>query len=76
MEDRYIAILAQWNRRATSTRVTSMVTECIGKAIFAATVRRRLRMSGLYSRVPRVCGFLSVQSRGARVNWTCKLDFV
>ncbi|GFV71368.1 transposable element Tcb1 transposase [Trichonephila clavipes] len=26
MEDRYIAIVAKWNRRATFTRVTSMVT--------------------------------------------------
>ncbi|GFU71855.1 uncharacterized protein TNCV_1627961 [Trichonephila clavipes] len=40
-EDRYIAIVAKWNRRATSTRVTSMVTASIGKDISAATVRRR-----------------------------------
>ncbi|GFX57183.1 uncharacterized protein TNCV_2964621 [Trichonephila clavipes] len=39
--DRYIAIVAKRNRRATSTRVTSMVTGSIGKAISAATVRRR-----------------------------------
>ncbi|GFU93307.1 HTH_Tnp_Tc3_2 domain-containing protein [Trichonephila clavipes] len=37
-EDRYIAIVAKWNRRVTSTRVTSMVRASIGKAIFAATV--------------------------------------
>ncbi|GFT24923.1 transposable element Tcb2 transposase [Trichonephila clavipes] len=41
-KDRCIAIVAKWNRRATSTRVTSMVTASIGKAISAATVRRRL----------------------------------
>ncbi|GFT52097.1 transposable element Tcb1 transposase [Trichonephila clavipes] len=68
-EDRYIAIVAKRNRRATSTRVTSMVTASIGKAISAATVRRRLPMNGLYARVPRVSVPLSVQSRGARLNW-------
>ncbi|GFX39688.1 tyrosine-protein phosphatase 69D [Trichonephila clavipes] len=55
---------AKRNRRATSTRVTSMVTAFIGKAISAATVRRRLHMNGLYARVPRVCVPLSIQSRG------------
>ncbi|GFX22605.1 HTH_Tnp_Tc3_2 domain-containing protein [Trichonephila clavipes] len=39
-EDQYIAIVAKRNRRATSTRVTSMVTASIGKAISAPpTVR-------------------------------------
>ncbi|GFU49484.1 transposable element Tcb1 transposase [Trichonephila clavipes] len=68
-EDRYIAIVAKRNCRATSTRVTSMVTASIGKAISAATIRRRLHMNGLYARVPRVCVPLSVQSRGARLKW-------
>ncbi|GFX46252.1 HTH_Tnp_Tc3_2 domain-containing protein [Trichonephila clavipes] len=68
-ENRCIAIVAKQNRRATSTRVTSMVTASIGKAISAATVRRRLYMNGLYTRVPRVCVPLSVQSRGARLKW-------
>ncbi|GFV82318.1 HTH_Tnp_Tc3_2 domain-containing protein [Trichonephila clavipes] len=45
----------------------SMVTASIGKAISAATVRRRLHMNGLYARVPRVCIPLSVQSRGSRL---------
>ncbi|GFX58005.1 HTH_Tnp_Tc3_2 domain-containing protein [Trichonephila clavipes] len=40
-EDRYISIVTKRNRRATSTRATSMVTASIGKAISAATVRRR-----------------------------------
>ncbi|GFV71805.1 transposable element Tcb2 transposase [Trichonephila clavipes] len=66
-EDRYIAIVTKRNRRATSTSVTSMVTAFIGKAI--STVRRRLHMNGLYARVPRVCVPLSVQSRGARLQW-------
>ncbi|GFY03330.1 transposable element Tcb2 transposase [Trichonephila clavipes] len=68
-EDRYIAIVAKRNRKATSTRVTSMVTMSIGKAISAATVRRTLHMNGLNARVPRVCVPLSVQSRGARLKW-------
>ena len=38
-EDRYIAILAKRNRRATSTRVTFLVTASIGKTISADTVR-------------------------------------
>ncbi|GFX20963.1 HTH_Tnp_Tc3_2 domain-containing protein [Trichonephila clavipes] len=50
-EDRYIAIVAKRNRIATSTRVTSMVTASIGKAISAATVRRRLHMNSLYSSI-------------------------
>ncbi|GFU28824.1 transposable element Tcb2 transposase [Trichonephila clavipes] len=62
-EDRYIAIVAKRNRRATSSRVTSMVTASIGKAISAATVSRRLHMNGLYARVPQVCVPLSIQSR-------------
>ncbi|GFU21718.1 HTH_Tnp_Tc3_2 domain-containing protein [Trichonephila clavipes] len=65
-EGRYIAIVAKRNHRATSTHVTSMVTASIGKAISAATVRRKLHMNGLYARIPRVCVPLSVQSRGAR----------
>ncbi|GFW90013.1 transposable element Tcb1 transposase [Trichonephila clavipes] len=46
-----------------------MVTASIGKAISAATVRRRLHMNGLHARVPRVCVPLSVQSRGVRLKW-------
>ncbi|GFW93909.1 HTH_Tnp_Tc3_2 domain-containing protein [Trichonephila clavipes] len=66
-EDRYISIVAKRNRTATSTRVTSVVTASIGKAISAATVRRILHMNGLNARVPRVCVPLAVQSRGARL---------
>ncbi|GFX34770.1 HTH_Tnp_Tc3_2 domain-containing protein [Trichonephila clavipes] len=66
-EDRYIAIVAKRNHRETSTRVASMVTASIGKAISAATVSRRLHMNGLYARVPRVCVPLFIQSRGARL---------
>ncbi|GFV37179.1 transposable element Tcb1 transposase [Trichonephila clavipes] len=68
-EDRYIAIVAKWNLRVTSTRMTSMVTAFIGKAITAATERGRLHMNVLYVRVLRVCVPLSVQSRGARLKW-------
>ncbi|GFX74130.1 HTH_Tnp_Tc3_2 domain-containing protein [Trichonephila clavipes] len=68
-EDRYIAIVAKRNRRAISTRVTSMVTASIGKAISVATVRQRSYINGLYARVPRVCVPLSVQSRGERLQW-------
>ncbi|GFV72906.1 HTH_Tnp_Tc3_2 domain-containing protein [Trichonephila clavipes] len=73
-EDRYIAIVAKRNRRVTSTRVTSMVTESIGKAISAATVRQRLHMNILYARVPPVGVPLSVQSRGARLKWCREHD--
>ncbi|GFT15982.1 neural-cadherin [Trichonephila clavipes] len=66
-EDQYIAIAAKRNRTATSTRVTSMITASIGKAVSAATVRQRLHMNGLYALVPRVCVPLYVQSRGARL---------
>ncbi|GFT58400.1 transposable element Tcb1 transposase [Trichonephila clavipes] len=66
---RCIAIVAKWNRRTTSTRVTFMVTASIGKAISAATVRRRLHLNRLYARVPRVSVPLFVQLRGARLKW-------
>ncbi|GFT66407.1 transposable element Tcb1 transposase [Trichonephila clavipes] len=46
-EDRYIAIVAKRNRRATSTRVAYMVTASIGKTRSAVTVRRKLHMNGL-----------------------------
>ncbi|GFW86313.1 transposable element Tcb1 transposase [Trichonephila clavipes] len=46
-----------------------MVTASIGKAISAATVRRRLHMNGLYVRIPRVCVPLSVPSKGVRLKW-------
>ncbi|GFT50177.1 HTH_Tnp_Tc3_2 domain-containing protein [Trichonephila clavipes] len=68
-EDRYIAIVAKRNHRATSTCVTFMITTSIGRAISAATIRRSLHLNGLYARVPRVCVPLSVQSRGARLKW-------
>ena len=68
-EDWYIAILAKGNRRTTSTYMASMITAFIGKAISAATVHRRLHMTGLCTRVPGVCVFLSVQSREARLKW-------
>ncbi|GFU27968.1 transposable element Tcb2 transposase [Trichonephila clavipes] len=68
-EDRYIAIVAKRNRRATSTRVTAMVTASISKAISAATVHQSLHMNGLYALVPRVCVPLSIQSTGARFKW-------
>ncbi|GFV78249.1 HTH_Tnp_Tc3_2 domain-containing protein [Trichonephila clavipes] len=60
---------SQANRRANSTRGSSMVTASIGKSTSAATVRRRLHMNGLYARVPRVCVPLSIQSRGTRLKW-------
>ncbi|GFU39937.1 transposable element Tc1 transposase [Trichonephila clavipes] len=63
------AVAHHRNRTVASTRVTSMVTASIGKAISEATVRQRLHMNGLYPRVPRVCVPLSVQPRGARSKW-------
>ncbi|GFW45855.1 HTH_Tnp_Tc3_2 domain-containing protein [Trichonephila clavipes] len=72
-EDPYIAIVAKRSRRAISTRVASMVTASIGNSISAATLRRRLHMNGMYSRVPRVYVPLSVQSRGARLKWAIGL---
>ncbi|GFW16643.1 HTH_Tnp_Tc3_2 domain-containing protein [Trichonephila clavipes] len=64
-EDRYIAIVVKQNRRATSTRVTSMVTTSIGKAISAATVCRRLHMNGLYARVNQcLCSSIRPIKRG------------
>ncbi|GFW83688.1 transposable element Tcb2 transposase [Trichonephila clavipes] len=68
-KDRYIAIVAKRNRRATFTSAISMVTASIGKAISAATERRKLQKNGMHAWVPPVCVSLSVQSRGARLKW-------
>ena len=68
-EDTYIDVVAKRNRRSTSTRVTSMVAAAIDKTMSTATVRRRLHLNGLYTRVPRICVPLSFQSRGARLKW-------
>ncbi|GFV61306.1 transposable element Tcb1 transposase [Trichonephila clavipes] len=46
-----------------------MVTASIGKAISAATIRRKLHMNRLYARVLRVCVPLSAQTKGARLKW-------
>ncbi|GFT27145.1 transposable element Tcb1 transposase [Trichonephila clavipes] len=65
---------SQAESQSDSTRVTSMVTASIGKAITAATVCLRLHMNGLYARVLRVCVPLSFQSRGARLKWCREHD--
>ena len=79
VEDGNIVILAKRNRRATSTRVISVVTASIGKAISASIVLVRLHMSGLYARVLRVCVFsMRPIKRGTLkvVPGTCQLDCV
>ena len=75
-EDRYIAVVAKWNRRSTSTRLTFMISVDIGKTISTTTVRQKLHVNrqklhvnGQYAWVPWVCVPLSVQSRGTRSKW-------
>lgn len=45
--DHHIVIVVKWNRRATFTRVITVVPASIGKTISASTVRKRLHMNGL-----------------------------
>ena len=64
IKDQYIAIVIKWNRRSTSSRLTSKVSAVIGKMISTTIVRRRPFMNDLYALVPPVCVPLSDKSRG------------
>ena len=69
VEGRCIAVITKRNRRPSCTRVISMVAATIAKKVSDATAWRRLRMHGLYKRIPLVCIPSTVQSRKARLKW-------
>ncbi|GIY18658.1 HTH_Tnp_Tc3_2 domain-containing protein [Caerostris darwini] len=74
-EDRYIAVVAKQNRRATSSLVTYMVAASIDKMISATIVHQRLPMKGLRQGMLSLCSCISSIQRGTNkvcrqyVNW-------
>ncbi|GFW70586.1 transposable element Tcb2 transposase [Trichonephila clavipes] len=59
-EDRYLALTARRNRKATARQLSSELA--------AATGAKRLNEKGLYARKPRVCVLLSSQKKRDRFN--------
>ena len=52
-ENQYSAFAAKWNRRLTSTPVTSsMIAAAIDETILATAIHESLHMNSLYARVP------------------------
>ncbi|GFX15864.1 hypothetical protein TNCV_1061861 [Trichonephila clavipes] len=55
---------------------TCDIYDCSGnysKKISATTIRQRLHLSGIYTRILRVCFPLSIYSRAARLKWCPQL---
>ncbi|GFW59369.1 transposable element Tcb2 transposase [Trichonephila clavipes] len=63
-EDRYLALTARRNRKATARQLSSELAAATGAVASRQTIYRRLNEKGLYARKPRVCVLLSSQKRG------------
>ncbi|GFW15241.1 transposable element Tcb2 transposase [Trichonephila clavipes] len=70
-EDRYLALTARRNRKATAHQLSSELAATTGAVASRQTIYRRLNEKGLYARKPRVCVLLSSQKKRDRFNW-CK----
>ncbi|GFU38433.1 transposable element Tcb2 transposase [Trichonephila clavipes] len=70
-EDRYLALTARRNRKATARQLSSELAAATGAVASRQTIYRRLNEKGLYARKPRVCVLLSSQKKRDRFNW-CK----
>ncbi|GFX34267.1 transposable element Tcb2 transposase [Trichonephila clavipes] len=70
-EDRYLALTARRNRKATAHQLSSELAAATGAVASRQTIYRRLNEKGLYARKPRVCVLLSSQKKRDRFNW-CK----
>ncbi|GFX51559.1 transposable element Tcb2 transposase [Trichonephila clavipes] len=70
-EDRYLALTARRNRKATARQLSSELAAATGAVASRQTIYRRLNEKGLYARKPRVCVLLSSQKKRNRFNW-CK----
>ncbi|GFX91899.1 transposable element Tcb2 transposase [Trichonephila clavipes] len=69
-EDRYLALTARRNRKATARQLSSELAAATGAVASRQTIYRRLNEKGLYARKPRVCVLLSSQKK-RDFNW-CK----
>ncbi|GFS65224.1 transposable element Tcb2 transposase [Trichonephila clavipes] len=70
-EDRYLALTARRNRKATARQLSSELAAATGAVASRQTIYRRLNEKDLYARKPRVCVLLSSQKKRDRFNW-CK----
>ncbi|GFU10298.1 transposable element Tcb2 transposase [Trichonephila clavipes] len=70
-EDRYLALTARRNRKATARQLSSELAAATGAVASRQTIYRRLNEKGLYARKPRVCVLLSSQKKRDRFN-CCK----
>ncbi|GFU95854.1 transposable element Tcb2 transposase [Trichonephila clavipes] len=71
-EDRYLALTARRNRKATARQLSSELAAATGAVASRQTIYRRLNEKGLYARKPRVCVFtVFTEKRGIAFNW-CK----
>ncbi|GFT04797.1 transposable element Tcb2 transposase [Trichonephila clavipes] len=70
-EDRYLALTARRNRKATARQLSSELAAATGAVASRQTIYRRLNEKGLYARKPRVCVLLSSQKKRDCFNW-CK----
>ncbi|GFV22450.1 transposable element Tc1 transposase [Trichonephila clavipes] len=70
-EDRYLALTARRNRKATARQLSSELAAATRAVASRQTIYRRLNEKGLYARKPRVCVLLSSQKKRDRFNW-CK----
>ncbi|GFV10820.1 transposable element Tcb2 transposase [Trichonephila clavipes] len=65
-EDRYLALTARRNRKATARQLSSELAAATGAVASRQTIYRRLNEKGLYARKPRVCVLLSSQKKRDR----------
>lgn len=63
-QDRYQALTARRNRRQTSTQLRTYLNATTGVLVSTDTIRRRLRLVGLYARKPVICVPLTPDTRG------------
>lgn len=72
LQDRYLAISAQFQRGTSARELVSGLTVAIGIRISRQTVYRRLNHASLYARRPAVCIPLTSVDKRARLNWSLK----
>lgn len=77
-KDQYIAVVAKWNQRLSSTCVTSMVAAANDKTISATTVTKAIHEWTICPVTPSLCSSMCPVQRGTIkvVSATCDLECV